>query len=128
MAAVYLRCRLTWLAVRGAALAVCLAASSVHAVTLTALVSFNGDNGWGPEADLIFSADGSLYGTTSGGGAIGYGTVFKLDPSTGTLTTLVSFDGANGSGPLASLLFGADGNLYGTTFRGGTYGSAIGGY
>ncbi len=37
-----------------------------------------------------------------------------------TLTTLVNFDGSNGRAPQASLLQGLDGNLYGTTYKGGS--------
>jgi uncharacterized repeat protein (TIGR03803 family) len=41
------------------------------------------------------------------------GTIFRMTPN-GTLTTLVSFNGANGAGP-HDLVQGADGNFYGTT-------------
>jgi uncharacterized repeat protein (TIGR03803 family) len=40
----------------------------------------------------------------------------------GVLTTLVSFNGADGNSPQASLVQGSDGNFYGTT----TYGGASG--
>jgi uncharacterized repeat protein (TIGR03803 family) len=46
--------------------------------TLTTLVSFDGTNGASPEAGLIQGADGNFYGTTTHGGANGYGTVFQL--------------------------------------------------
>jgi uncharacterized repeat protein (TIGR03803 family) len=39
-----------------------------------------------------------------------------------TLTTLVSFNGTNGANPHAGLVQGQDGNFYGTTAAGGTYG------
>jgi uncharacterized repeat protein (TIGR03803 family) len=60
--------------------------------------------------------DGNLYGTTSfGGGNPAYGgTVFKIS-LTGTLTTLHSFDGSDGSGAEAGLIQANDGNFYGTT-------------
>jgi len=45
---------------------------------------------------------------------MGGGTVFKMSP-TGTLTTLVSFNGANGNSPQAPLIQASDGNFYGTT-------------
>lgn len=53
--------------------------------------------------------------------------VFLSFPSFGTaatysLTTLVSFNGANGSSPFSGLTFDASGNLYGTTITGGAYG------
>jgi uncharacterized repeat protein (TIGR03803 family) len=40
--------------------------------------------------------------------------VFKVTTN-GVLTTLVSFNGANGSNPRAKLVLGPDGHLYGTT-------------
>jgi hypothetical protein len=69
---------------------------------------------------LIQASDGNFYGTTSYGGANGLGSVFKVTP-TGTLTTLYSFRGVDGSFPQAhDLVQGVDGNLYGTTSRGRT--------
>jgi uncharacterized repeat protein (TIGR03803 family) len=91
---------------------------------LTSLVSFNGANGEYPEADmgLTLCSDGNFYGTTSGGGTNGgQGTVFRVTTN-GVLTCLVSFNAANGSGPGAGLTLGKDGNLYGSTFGGGTNG------
>jgi uncharacterized repeat protein (TIGR03803 family) len=47
--------------------------------TTTVLASFNGANGASPSGDLTVSSDGStFYGTTSGGGANGDGTVFSV--------------------------------------------------
>jgi uncharacterized repeat protein (TIGR03803 family) len=94
---------------------------------LTTFIFFNGANGAGPSSHLL-GADGNFYGTTSGGGAYGTtnldgsynfgpGTVFRMTPGVG-LTTLVSFDGTNGSGPSA-LLQGKDGIFYGTLSWGG---------
>jgi poly(beta-D-mannuronate) lyase len=54
----------------------------------------------------------------SGGGSGDDGTVFRVTLS-GVLTALVSFDGANGDGPIANLVQGSDGNFYGTTETGG---------
>ena len=45
-----------------------------------------------------------------------------------TLTTLVSFDGTNGSAPAASLIQAKDGNLYGTTEYGGPISGCEGGF
>jgi uncharacterized repeat protein (TIGR03803 family) len=87
------------------------------------LLQFNGLNGSYPFGGLVQGADGSFYGTTySGGTNGGNGTLFKLTTN-GVLTTLVHFNGANGSGPAANLVQGSDGNLYGTTQNNG-----IGGY
>src|SRR5262249_52783529 len=51
----------------------------------------------------------------------GYGTVFKITTN-GALTTILSFDHANGANPYAPLLRASDGYFYGTTFKGGAYG------
>jgi uncharacterized repeat protein (TIGR03803 family) len=94
--------------------------------TGTVLYSFTGGaDGGGPSAGLIFDAAGNLYGTTEWDGADGRGVVFKLAPNpdeTWTESVLYSFTGgADGAYPFAGLVFDAAGNLYGTTFGGGTY-------
>jgi uncharacterized repeat protein (TIGR03803 family) len=95
--------------------------------TETVLHNFgNGTDGTAPYAGLIFDAAGNLYGTTSYGGTYNYGTVFELTPAAGggwTETVLHNFgNGTDGITPYAGLIFDAAGNLYGTTFVGGTYG------
>jgi uncharacterized repeat protein (TIGR03803 family) len=86
---------------------------------LATLVSFNGANGSHPAAALVQGSDGNFYGTTAFGGTGGNnGTVFRMTPG-GVLTTLISFNGANGSEPFAGLMQGSDGNFYGTTMLGG---------
>jgi uncharacterized repeat protein (TIGR03803 family) len=110
-------------------IALCLAIVAVapgqsRAANLTTLVSFDGTNGEDPIAGLIADANGNLFGTTEGGGAYGLGTVFEIaKTATGyanTPTTLVSFNGTNGAHPyMASLIADANGNLFGTTTRGG---------
>ncbi|MBY0296680.1 MAG: Hint domain-containing protein [Methylobacterium sp.] len=93
--------------------------------TTSTLVSFNGTNGAAPYGSLIADQQGNLYGTTRVGGANGYGTVFKLTPaasnSTGyTTSTLASFNHTDGAYPSGSLIADQQGNLYGTTFNGGS--------
>jgi trimeric autotransporter adhesin len=90
----------------------------------TVLYSFTaGTDGVYPRAGLIQGTDGNFYGTTSAGGASGYGTVFKLTPA-GAETVLYSFTGGTDGGfPYAGLIQGADGNFYGTTYQGGTNGN-----
>ena len=100
-----------------------------YASTPTTLVSFdNSTNGGNPEyGALIADAAGNLFGTTADGGATGRGdgTVFELTGTgfqvacTPTLTTLVSFNGANGSSPQAPLIADAAGDLFGMTYFGG---------
>jgi uncharacterized repeat protein (TIGR03803 family) len=89
--------------------------------TETILYSFGtGTDGNHPNASLIVDTAGNLYGTTSAGGANNNGTVFKITPS-GTETILYSFGtGTDGSYPISSLIMDTLGNLYGTTYTGGT--------
>jgi uncharacterized repeat protein (TIGR03803 family) len=103
--------------------------------TETILHSFknNGKDGTEPAAGLVFDKKGNLYGTTVGGGEYGYGTVFELTPSSDgsgpwTKTILLSFgNGTDGTYPEAGLVLDKNGNLYGTTSRGGANGRAGGG-
>lgn len=85
-------------------------------------------DGANPEAGLIKDSAGNLYGTTSGGGTDGVGTVFQLSPPTQnggswTETVLWNFaehDSQNGNLPgYGRLNMDAAGNLYGTTYSGG---------
>jgi len=91
---------------------------------LTLLHSFAGTpDGEDPYAGVLRDKAGNLYGTSQYGGTNGgYGTVFKLSPK-GALTLLHSFAGTpDGVNPLAGLLRDPAGNLYGTTYYGGTNG------
>lgn len=91
---------------------------------LTLLHSFTGTpDGVNPLAGLLRDAAGSLYGTTQyGGTGGGFGTVFKLNAK-GKLTLLHSFTGMpDGQNPYSRLIRDTAGNLYGTTFYGGTSG------
>jgi uncharacterized repeat protein (TIGR03803 family) len=86
----------------------------------------NGIDGYYPSPGLVLDAAGNLYGTTYGGGAFTYGTVFELTPAIGggwTHKILDSFgNGTDGFSPNGNLIFDAAGNLYGTTGAGGAYG------
>jgi len=87
----------------------------------------NGTDGSTPYAGLIFDAVGHIYGTTVAGGVYGWGTVFELSPQAGggwaeKLLHSFSHSSTDGNSPNASLVFDASGNLYGTTFSGGTSG------
>jgi len=84
----------------------------------TGVHSFDGSDGASPVAALLQGRDGSFYGTTSRDGGIGQvgGTVFRMTPN-GGLTTLHAFDATRESPtPLAKLVEGNDGALWGTTF------------
>jgi uncharacterized repeat protein (TIGR03803 family) len=81
---------------------------------VTVLYSFSGQSdGNFPQAPLVQDSSGNFYGTTSGGGANGFGTVFKLSAS-GDLQVLHSFSSSDGDASVAALIMGKDGNLYGT--------------
>ena len=96
------------------------------AQTFKVLHIFHGPNGEGPTGQLARDKAGNLYGTTQAGGAgkcqgsfdNTCGTAFMLD-KTGKQVWLHSFNGKNGFGPLAGLIRGPGGNLYGTTYLGG---------
>ena len=75
-----------------------------------------------PYAGVIQDGDGNFYGTTEGGGAYGYGTVFQMTAS-GTVTLLHSFNYSDGENPGASLTPAGDGNFYGAALLGGTNGN-----
>ena len=91
-------------------------------VKFATLHSFNYTDGGSPESTLVQATNGDLYGTTWGGGANGFGTVFKITPG-GKLTTLYNFcsqsDCSDGAGPTAGLVQATNGDLYGTTSAGG---------
>jgi len=91
----------------------------------TVLYAFKGGtDGQGPNA-LFMDTAGNFYGTTSGGGTAGYGTVFKLDTS-GAESVLYSFSGGtDGNSPSAGLVMDRAGNLYGSTVYGGAYGYGV---
>jgi uncharacterized repeat protein (TIGR03803 family) len=95
----------------------------------TVLYSFTGGTDGGYPTGVVRDRFGNLYGTTVLGGITtgacapsgGCGVVFKLDP-TGHETVLYSFTGgSDGGGTTRSGVIGdSAGNLYGTTFNGGT--------
>jgi uncharacterized repeat protein (TIGR03803 family) len=98
-----------------------------QAQTETVLYNFKGgSDGFTPQSGLASDGAGNLYGTTGFGG-LGYGTVFELSPNGSggwNESVIYSFTGgADGSVPYFSyLLVDSEGNLYGTTYWGGTYG------
>jgi uncharacterized repeat protein (TIGR03803 family) len=89
---------------------------------LTVLYSFRGgSDGALPYAGVILDAAGNLFGTTASGGSGNVGTVFKLTPA-GVESVLYSLDpNKDGYNEEAPLVEDAAGNLYATTFNGGTF-------
>src|ERR1022692_2079528 len=116
--------KLSWGTTACAVFVVCAATAITLPAQVSTLFTFDGTHGASPYAGLVQATDGDLYGTTWGGGAKNAGTVFKITPA-GILTTLYSFcsqtnctDGAEAE---AGLFQAANGDLYGTTFYGGSH-------
>lgn len=90
--------------------------------TKTTLHTFTSSDGHNPEG-LVFDTVENLFGVTFVGGSSNDGTVFELSPSSGgmwTETQLHVFSGADGAGPVGSLIFDSSGNLYGASGYGGS--------
>jgi len=77
-----------------------------------------------PLSELIAGSNGVFYGTTSSGGSAGQGTVFQVNPDGSGFRVLKSFGltANDGASPVAGVIHGSDGNLYGTTSAGGSNG------
>ncbi len=92
-----------------------------------------GDGGQ-PNGGLALDRKGDIYGTTLYGGngtgecgEVGCGTVFKLVPPVKaggwTEKIIVRLNGQDCANPPAGVVFGKDGNLYGTAYAGGDQGN-----
>jgi len=98
---------------------------AAHAQTYTVLHNFTGgvDGGY-PYAGVTIK-DRTLYGTTAYGGSSfgidGNGTVYQVKSlgSKWSTTPVLIFQTAGGQAPFARVVFGPDGQLYGTTANGG---------
>jgi uncharacterized repeat protein (TIGR03803 family) len=89
-----------------------------------------GPDGGNPATfNLAIDGAGNLYGTTIEGGLYGYGTAYKLAPSTGGKwkeTVLHAFtNGIDGGNPNCGFVFDSAGNLYGSTNNGGADGYGV---
>jgi uncharacterized repeat protein (TIGR03803 family) len=123
-----LRLTVAALAVSSAFMAV--AVSPATAQTFTVLHNFTaGTDGSGPQSGVTFDRGGNVYGTTAYGGTAngcdGCGAVYKLSHAgQGWIANpLYNFKGPaqdDGVTPTGGVVFGPDGALYGTTYRGGT--------
>ena len=80
------------------------------------------DGGW-PYAGLTLDAAGNLYGTTSGAGPAGGGTVFELSPVAGgwNFQVIYALSEQQRYAPQGGVVLDAAGNVYATTSGGGQY-------
>jgi len=97
--------------------------------TMRTLYSFTGQlDGYTPEGGLIMDSSGNIYGTTAYASGGYNGTVFELSPVAGgvwnfqTLYDLPAPGTGVPAGPVDKLAMDATGNLYGTTYYGGSAG------
>jgi len=113
-----------WILVMALALIV-VVTQAAQAQTFSPIFSFNnpGANGIFPFAGVTMDRSGDLYGTSNAAGSNGYGAVYKATKGSGggfVTLPLYEFAGGNdGSLPAARVVFGPQGDLYGTTSEGG---------
>ena len=119
--------------------AMVLCTMNAAAQTESVIYSFSGgSDGLFPYSNLIVDAKGNLYGTTLYGGGEGTcviltnafcGSAYELTPVVGggwQETVLHGFgNGTDGMYPEAGLVLDKQGNLYGTTAYGGSYGEGV---
>lgn len=102
-----------------------LCAAAAGAQAFTTLYSWKNGSGE-PQSTLIEASDGRLYGTSSGGGVYGKGSVFALAPDGsggfGFVELYVFTGGNDGCKPFGGVLQASDGFFYGTTYVCGTAG------
>ncbi|HWD17819.1 MAG TPA: choice-of-anchor tandem repeat GloVer-containing protein [Verrucomicrobiae bacterium] len=95
-----------------------------------ALPFFAAPEGFAPQSPLVAGSDGQLYGVTDvGDGAssqaatrYNYGAVFSLSTN-GALAPVMTFSGTNGADSYAPLTLAGDGNFYGVSYAGGSFGA-----
>ena len=118
-----------WFTATVAAMAALFLVATATAQTAVALYPYpntdNNSSGIVPSSFLAQGPDGELYDTDYSGGEYNNGSVFEMSTS-GDYTLLYSFCAtdypvcSDGWGPEGGVTLGTDGNLYGTTYGGGT--------
>ena len=104
--------------------------SATSSGAITTLHTFNNTDGSKPLM-IMQGGDGNLYGTTSIGGSVNWGVLYRLDPRTSAFTKLTDFaPPANNAYPqgntaVAGVVEGPDHYLYGALRYGGRYGRGV---
>jgi uncharacterized repeat protein (TIGR03803 family) len=78
-----------------------------------------------PYNGMVLVSNGKLYGMTNQGGTNGMGVLYEFDPTNGTFTKKIDFDGMLGMKPSGTLIEAGSGKLYGMTREGGAYGMGV---
>jgi len=91
--------------------------TNLHNFAVTGYLGTNSE-GINPQADLLLSGN-TLFGTATGGGTGGGGTVFRVNTDGRSFTNLHSFLSGTGYNPLAGVILSGN-TLYGTTEYGGS--------
>ena len=76
-----------------------------------------------PQGGILFDSAGDMFATTSAGGANGDGTVVEIALGSGSITTLHSFNGSDGTSPNTTPVFDSSGNIWAVTNNGGSTGN-----
>jgi len=92
-----------------------------HSIFIGGRYVYTNSDGAYPYAGLALGTNGAFYGTASGGGSSGVGTLFEITTG-GAFTRLLTFTNGNGSNPGGTLIL-TNGIFYGTTGEGGSSGN-----
>lgn len=98
---------------------------------LTTLHAFDGNAGARPTGELLLAEDGRLYGSTGTGGTNAqgntttYGTLFSIARDGTGFTSLLSFEGNNGSSPTGKMLQLDASTFVGVATSGGKCGQGV---
>jgi uncharacterized repeat protein (TIGR03803 family) len=92
--------------------------------TYTKLIDFRtSPDGCLPHGKLLHATNDQLYGVASSGGINSHGVLFSLDPQTHNYQKIIDFKDINtGASPFGNLMQADNGQIYGTTYIGGSYG------